>query len=768
MDINEILAIATVMPSLDAILAREAEELAAFLETAEEHLLPLWDPKPENRGLATWDVDEISRLRRLNIPGNTAPSIPDLGIYALGHLDALDPAFPNTLNDFVNGENHTFLSDASGVGKTRLVTEALDRYGGFYFTCTAGTSLNAHGSADLATALTEIRTQGVYGSGLFENIAISKRMSRRATAELAHNQRHVRRIFDRLLLSRLLVFNEFCSQSSTRGLAEERARRIWLLLQLRPDATLHHDYFYTVYRTVEFLHDEEVAHRLGSALEACGSRISYVVIDEAHIAQDRFRHAFATSTYEAPRHASILRELIKCFADHLPQQRLVVSSPQLDLPLMIDAIADSNNTTKDVRHFGGLRTLDSVERCTDYLNHFFPNVFSPEDYRQVYTWTRGRMRFLALLTTYTLMFGARNMLQCLYALVSVLVDYNPRGVEPPLAKHDDFRLETVLPLLDYKDMDRSAAWPTLRKSVVDYALHGRTEPRLEHCASLVSLNAAHFLDSGSSPSAVVDEPIILLRLTRWVETSARASIFGVIRRKLEDNTFDLNEAAFVEGFAPVLWRALKTFNMSACFDFPGLRPDWVQHRASIVLPCFGRRRRPFVPLTARPESLLLHVVETSDDVFKWLNDASEPFLIPDKDFGAELLFMLDLHGDAQVLVTVHTKFSEVKRTRRDLRAVPPRPEEFYRKSPEDNQRLMDILAKLPPLPIGSRKRTRGSDATKVRHARLPLLRLLCFAGPWRSHEAYDPPVASVNFGRLLQLPPPVEFNMSDVEKRISE
>ncbi|KZW01020.1 hypothetical protein EXIGLDRAFT_720066 [Exidia glandulosa HHB12029] len=738
--------------------------MATFLDTAQEHLFPTWDPQPEYEGLASWSAEDINRLRGLSIPENTRSATPDLGMYALGRLEILDPSFPDTLRDFVNDKGHIFLSDTSGSGKTRLVTEVLDRYGGLYFTCSAGTSLNTHGSVDLVTALADIRTQAVYGSGLFEDIDLSKRMSRRAKTQLVHNQRHVRLIFERLILSRLLLFNEFCILSRARGFADEWARRVWVWLQLRPHATLQHDCFYSIYCAVERLGEDEVTRRLESALETCGSTISHVVIDEADIALNSFTNAFSTSTYDIPRHAPIFRELIKCLADHFPKQRLVVSSAQLDLPLMIDALADSRTTTKSVRHFGGLPTLASVGRCADYLGHFFPGAFSSEEYRLVYAWTRGRIRFLALLTTYILLYGAQNMMQCLDAMLAVLADRHPPGAKAQLAEHHDFRRESVVPLLDYKDMDWSDACVSLRKSVIDYALYGRTEPEATHCASLVSLNAAHFLDSGA---AVVSEPIILHRLARWVQSSTRASIFGLIRCKLEDNTFDLNEAAFVEGFAAVLWSAFNAFDVSACFDFPGLRPDWVHHRASLVLPCFRRRRRPFAPLTARPESLL-SVAETSDDVFKWLNDASRPFLVPDEDFGAELLFMLDLHGDAQALVTVHTKFSEAKRTRRDLRAVPPRPHEFYKKSPEDNQRLMDILAKLPPLPIGSRKRTRGSDATKVRHARLPLLRLLCFTEPWRSHEAYDPPVASVNFGRLLQLPPPVEFNMSDVENRISE
>lgn len=71
-----------------------------------------------------------------------------------------------------------------------------------------------------------------------------------------------------------------------------------------------------------------------------------------------------------------------------------------------------------------------------------------------------------------------------------------------------------------------------------------------------------------------------------------------------------------------------------------------------------------------------------------------------------------------------------------------------------------MLAEFPPLPLGSRKRSRTE-----RHARFPVLRLLCFRQPWRD-EAYDPPVAMVDFARLLELQPPQELELSDVERCI--
>ncbi|KZW00180.1 hypothetical protein EXIGLDRAFT_762042 [Exidia glandulosa HHB12029] len=314
----------------------------------------------------------------------------------------------------------------------------------------------------------------------------------------------------------------------------------------------------------------------------------------------------------------------------------------------------------------------------------------------------------------------------------------------------------------------------MRATVIAYALQ-RPPPPPTDLTATVSVGAGLYQESHHSDCTVrVFEPIILLRLAHWVRTSAEGGIHAVIRQKLEDDTFNIQEGCFCYGFSAVLWDAL-TSDPSALevwLDFPGLRPGWTRHCAALVLPRFQHRRRPFLPLDDRPASLL-QIADSPSDVFEWLHNAETPFLIPDDDFGADLLFMLNLFGGTQVLVVVHTQFSEMRRTRRDLRVVPTRPDELYKDSPGNNQKFMDInqkfmdiLAKLPPLPLGSRKRARGADTAKERYAHLPLLRLLCFAQPWRVDEVYDPPVASVNFRRLLQLPPPAEINMADVERRI--
>ncbi|KZW00137.1 hypothetical protein EXIGLDRAFT_722713 [Exidia glandulosa HHB12029] len=735
-----------------------------------------WEPKTRYDKVSAWDEEDLPRLRDIQLYKRKASRLPDLGTYALGRLDVLDDQFPLVLADFISGQDHIFLANASGSGKTRLIAETLERHWGLYFTCTSGSALNTWGSGDLVSAISSIRRRTTYSSGVFDPLDFTdgKKMPRAAAAQLANNRQLTRSLFARVLLSRLLLFEGFLRVCNERHLSEQKTKHKWAILQLRTEDVTGDDPFDHIFSCLLDLSDDDVAARLmAPSLDACKAKLSFLFLDEAHVAQSRYRLAFATSDPRSARHAPLFREIVSCLADYMPQARLVVSGHQLDVPLMLDALLPTRSVRKTVRPFFALRSLDSPARCTAYLKHFFPKV-SNEDCRTVFAWTRGRIRFVTLLVTYTLAYGARNILQSLRTILCVQTKCDRRDWTT-FRGHYDFQSDPT-PLLDEGQLPYSSARPILRRAVLDYAARGRIttlsaveedgdedDDAARAVVNVVSLQAGIFMDE--EPSARIFEPIVLLRLAEWVNTSPDGSIHGIIRRKLEDNDFSLHGTAFVEGLSAILWDAHAGETLDSIFDFPGLRPDWTRHTASLVLPQLRLRRHPFTLLDARPPCLVA-VANTSDDVFRWLHDASSPFMIPDNDFGAELLFMLNLHGDCQVLVTVHTQFLHAKRTRRDLRLVPTRPDELYKSSPEDREKLMTVLAKIPPLPIGSRKRVRGSDNTKTRYAQLPLMRLLCFGQPWRVDEAYDPPVASVNFRRLLELPPPREIDVANLEKRI--
>ncbi|KZW01016.1 hypothetical protein EXIGLDRAFT_830423 [Exidia glandulosa HHB12029] len=754
--------------TLDEELAREARAMARFLDFDGDKL-PTWKATPSYDGVDTWSQASIGRLNSLRIPKTSRSPVPDLGLYSLGNPERLDPGFASMSTKFARGDGHIFLSNASGTGKTRLVAETLLQHWGLYLTCSAGSVLNTYGSTDLPKLLISLKPDLIGGPRLAEPIQLTTRasLSRAGAARLSSNRTLTRSAFESLVLARLLILKEFRALCAQRGVSDELARRKWTILQLRPLEVIDTDPFYNIFDAVQELDPAEIRQRLTAVLGDDRTQVSHVVVDQAHVSLTMFRHAFvarddATKTY---RHAPVLHEIVRCLADCLPASTLVISSSQEDTRLVSDALLASGAANKDIRHFYALRTLNSLAACTSYIRHFFADEVSDEDCRTAYAWTRGRFKFISLLVTYTLLFGAQNFVPSLHAMLFTFGSYEHPGAVS-LHRHFDFKRDPVLPVR-FSDLDDSPVRMDMRTAVMAFSLQRVQVPPMDGTAT-VSIGAALYEQSQDLRcTARVFEPLILLRLAHWVRTSAQGGLHGVIRHKLEDDAFDIQAASFLYGLPSAIWDALASDRdaLDGWLDFPGLRPTWTRHSASIVLPRFRQRRRPFLPLQDPPTSLF-RIVDTPADVLDWLDHADKPFLIPDEDFGAELLFMLHLHGGAQVLVLVHTRFSETKRARRDSRVVPTRPDELYKNSPDNHRKLMDMLAKLPPLPLGSRKRARGSDTTKERYAQLPLLRLLCFAQPWRVDEAYDPPVASLNFRRMLQLPPPEEIKLADVEKRI--
>lgn len=297
-------------------------------------------------------------------------------------------------------------------------------------------------------------------------------------------------------------------------------------------------------------------------------------------------------------------------------------------------------------------------------------------------------RIIALFTSLTLHFGVRHMIAVMDSLLYRLTGFKrPNSV---LLTRQIFL--NLLPVMKDKhaegercedlvhSTDEAPASPArfiLRKAVMNYAVHG-CGTTTESCVELLVRTAVALYDDSSS-SAVIFEPFILLNLARWLSASAHCSIHGLIRWRLDDKgSCFLRSLAFVEGLAPCLWDALRHAPaLQSVFRFPGRKPPWSLHSARFVLPRLARDTSVFDAVPASPQSLT-RVASTPAEVFDWLNTASHPFLIPDSELGADLLFMLELYDESAVLVCVHADVFTSVRARRDIRVSPTSPGEFYK------------------------------------------------------------------------------------------
>lgn len=328
-----------------------------------------------------------------------------MSLYALGSPEILDPTLPARADDLVSGDTHTcasfrefsgtissfccrFIANASGTGKTRLLSATLSRHWGLYFTFSLGTVLTTVGSSDLATAISSIKMQIVHGTGLHVPVAVGKRLSKASSEQLTNNRRVARAILERLLLARLLLFKRFLTACERLRIPEEDARYRWLLMQMRPDLVMSSDPFQSVFLQIEHDSDASISTRLEAALKDCDQKISVIAVDEVHVGMAKFKTAFATGDHEA--HAPIFRELVTCLGDHFPKKRFAFSGHRLDLDLVTDALRYSDAENKSLRHVYDFGTVDSLQRCSDLVRHFFADGISEDDCRTIYTWLRGR------------------------------------------------------------------------------------------------------------------------------------------------------------------------------------------------------------------------------------------------------------------------------------------------------------------------------------------------------------------------------------------
>ncbi|EJD43855.1 hypothetical protein AURDEDRAFT_167238 [Auricularia subglabra TFB-10046 SS5] len=656
-------------------------------------------------------------------------------LYQLGNLESLDPSFPERLEAALAGNAHLYLSNASGTGKTRMSFEILWRHWGLYLTCHADMTIDPYGSVDISQVASNLSRSWVPGTPFTSEVPLSTRPSQKSLDALNDNRRVARFFFRRLVLARMLVLKEFLLLASERNMPDDEARHQWLLIQLRSATLLGHDVFQGVLTYLQGQTDDVVTEIMATIPAEALARVSYIVIDEAQIALNVYRNAFSTTGDR--RYAPLLRELIVCLGDFYPAARVVFSGVQFDIPVVSEALLQSRS----------------------YIRHFLGPTVSDGSCEMVYRWLQGRHRAIAALVMFTLRYGVRNIARVMDSMLDRMAGYQ----RPGCSVIKSYVFNSLGVIVKNEQLEASPAATVLRKAVMTYAVHHVPATTTRSCSrDLVHLALA--LYGVSAEEAVIFEPFIFLNLARWLSESATYGIHGVIRRRaIDDTAYPLHSVAFVEGLASCIMDSVHAApSLDSVFTFPGRKPPWASHPGRLVLPHLARRRGRFT--SVQSDNLApIHCAACPADVFQWFQRAPQPFLIPDPEFGADLVFILEVHGGCNVLACVHTEPFSAFRGRRQNRVVPPDHESLYKREPEARAELLGLLKSLPPLPLdidrpaGKPKPAKSS----CKFAKFSSLHLLCFERPFRD-EAYDPPAVNINFDYLLQLPRPHEVSPGSI------
>ncbi|EJD43858.1 hypothetical protein AURDEDRAFT_185422 [Auricularia subglabra TFB-10046 SS5] len=686
---------------------------------------PAWKPVAVQDNVPAWDKADRQRLRSLGMLESPSQGNPDFLLYQLGCLERLDSTFPEKLDGVLSGNDHVYLSNASGTGKTRMSFEILARNWGIYLSCYVDYTSDPYGSFDLSRAVSEITGTRKLNSRFTPRIPVSTRLSQTWKEALDENRRIAHRYFRCLILARMLLFDVFLQLAAERCIPDHEARHHWLMIQLRPAVLLGDDTFKVVFVWLRRLNEDAVTQITETVLPKVLSRTTYIVVDEAQSALKSCRSAFATA--DDRKHAPILRELI------------------FDLDVVTEALAVSNFKQKSVRHHHSFGFFASLQQCSTYIRHFLGPGVTDEHCEMAYRWCRGRHRIIAVLVMLTMRFGTRNMDRIMDNFLRRLTGYERPGCK---ILHSYLITSYSIAI----ESERIEGLPTTARC---------------YSQDLVHLGVALYEDSAEH--AVIFEPFIFLNLARWLASSTEYGIHGIIRRRLTDGgEYPLHSVAFVEGLAPCLMAAIGSAPaLEQALAFPGRKPTWAAHSARVVLPRLAHSTFHFADSQTDAVDLI-HSTATPADVLVWLDHAPKPFLIPDRHLGADLLFFIEVHDIGHLLVCVHAEpFSSI-RTRRHTRVVPPNStEDFYKNEPDAQEQFLAAVNSLPRVPLDVTIPRGKPGQGRRRLAKFSTLRLLCFEQPFRD-EAYDPPVAVVNFDFLLQISEPPEFSFATIQSWISD
>ncbi|EJD35942.1 hypothetical protein AURDEDRAFT_175020 [Auricularia subglabra TFB-10046 SS5] len=191
-----------------------------------------WEPPVSWFNLGARSQGELNHARSLDMPRLFGQSdgdyYPDMLLYALGNPERLDGDYARRLSDFVSGDGHIYLCNASGTGKMRLLFETLARNWGIYFTCAFSVFSDPYGPRDLQSAVRTIQVGSINGQVLQDIARLSGKGYRDAQITIGANRTYTDRVLRRVFLARLLVLDHYCTLVRELGIPDDVARHKWV------------------------------------------------------------------------------------------------------------------------------------------------------------------------------------------------------------------------------------------------------------------------------------------------------------------------------------------------------------------------------------------------------------------------------------------------------------------------------------------------------------------------------------------------------------
>ncbi|ESK90312.1 hypothetical protein Moror_13741 [Moniliophthora roreri MCA 2997] len=618
------------------------------LVNGEEHH-QVWTPKN-----AEEFPDVASHIRSLNIPITRPRLPPHIIMHDLGAFQENE-----VLNSRLHGifdDGNTFLVNASGAGKTRLLFEGLCMHWGLYFPSSLDTSYL--GGAELDDVLRKALDMTRGWTGYIDPDSESRIASHEANVRIAHQK------LSKVLLSRLLIFKLFIKRAVTAGMVHQHKKR-WLELQLHPEVL---DYCPgKLYLAIcdSFVDPRVIDAAIASTWEEIidtwdfthTDRL-YMVIDEANYASRAHEYAFREDGDYHP----ILIEILRCWRRHLK-----------DLPTFFVVAG----TEIPRRHFSNDQEWGTFKWCSDtgsfqivtdqrrYLNQVLPPGFHTTPagealLTRVGIWLRGRHRTTASFLISLLENNFQNTHFLLNKYIRDFTKYHPHDHEEPPALKGEQSM-TQFSGLDFRSI---APQSSLLKTMLHYALmhslcllKGPSDLTATHI-SLVSQAFGRFVD-GDLTIVAIDEPLVLVATAVWFNTGPQSAMdFDAFQAEVIG--LDMMEAhPFYYAAVWLTYLTQTERRVSELLSFPS-SPPWAEEQCVLV------SRTDAIPdarfhYSEGGQKALVIPSRSSADLVAWLKapSTSTPFCL----HGRVLIFALKLADNSSFWVFLHllTDFSEYKR-----------------------------------------------------------------------------------------------------------
>ncbi|KAF9552856.1 hypothetical protein CPC08DRAFT_822630 [Agrocybe pediades] len=668
--------------------------------------LPVW--MPSNEAL---DQETISHLTNLRIP--CLKGKPNLLLHDLGSFSR-DELLGKRLRNIFMANNHTFLVNTSGSGKTRLLLEGLCENWGFYFTSLVDSSLL--GSSDVQNSI----KVHVPDSPRFRSI-LPPAGSAGYEGALKTNREIASRIFRRIFLARLIIFNLFAetmtkSIKENGGVAEDprvyMAR--WLLLQLRPSFV--HPQVWDIFDELSFklsgapdsfinsktksllTNVRTLCSNISSGSSSTTSQMStsdtaqtplFCVLDEAQHAATQHNTSFRSDQNNA--HRPILREIVKAWEGQSFGQGvfMVVAGTGISKDVVDQAMASAIMKDSKYRWCSDTGAFDCKEVQQRYLQKYLPRRLLQSDagirlLERVWYWLHGRHRFTAGYVAELLLNGFSRPHGLLNAYIQHFTDFSVTDGTLLIKQESTDSLPVLSQYkLDFSKLKKNSDMlSTIHQLTTHYLMRSVLPVTLGNDeATYVEYGFARFLDSDTARVAV-DEPLVLLAATRWINTHHQTS-YKFFSKQI--NSHDPKSNGFENYIAFCLDLVFSTKRkINQVFSFNGTPPAWSNleaelvslHRTDLSVIEEGAVRHsqfsgPSVTLGANAKS--------PEETTQWLSHQSyAPICFPHISMGPDLLFVLRLSDGSLIWVALQAKYSVGKNyllsrpyLRRAMRSVTP-------------------------------------------------------------------------------------------------